>query len=380
MTTTAKRKLDFEEFKDSMEPPKVRQKIEAIKELTVGNGRKMESSLPKLEIHGGSISKLIIQYDMCKIKPLFDAILKHCGVNVREIEFIRGYGHDDQKTEYKSVLNDWRIFLRGFETRFPNLNYLKIEYSRKAEPADLKHWDEILKKFSSLTCLVIKTCPKFPIEKFFSLNGQLERVTLANSNEWRIDQNLLKSMDKLLPNLIYLKMNFVNAHQSNYAQPFGLTYFRRLVTLKVGSRNKTYSNVIRFLSASGHALEEIDLNISGELDEKALKMLSSYKELKRLGLGAYVTNKQLESVAKSLPQIESLAVNFQKRRLTGMGVVHLMNECKQLKRIVIYSGFKIYDEDIEKLCSPIKKKIKNDEWKIDIDGGTITITKKSPKK
>lgn len=70
-------------------------------------------------------------------------------------------------------------------------------------------------------------------------------------------------MDKFLPNLTYLNMDFVNTHQPNYAQPFGLAYFRRLVTLKVGSHNKAYSNVVRFLSASGHALEEFDLNISG---------------------------------------------------------------------------------------------------------------------
>lgn len=381
MTTSAKRKLDFVESDDhSLEPPKVRQKQEAIEELTVGNGRKMDASLPKLQSHGGSIRKLTIEYDICKIKPLFDAILKNCGANVSEIEFSRNYGHGDQKTEYKSVLNDWHSFLRGFETRFPNLNYLKIEYQRNPEPADIKYWDEILKKFPSLTCLIIKKCPKFPIEKFFGLNGQLERVTLANSNEWRINQDLLESMDKLLPNLTYLDMNFVNTHQPIYAQPFGLTHFRRLVTLKVGSHNKAYSNVIRFLSASGHALEELDLNISGELDEKAFKMLSSYEKLKRLELGAYVTNKQMELLAKSLPQIETLAICFQKRKLTGLGVVHLMNECKQLKKIVIYAGFKIYDEDIEKLCSPIKKKIKNNEWKIDIDGGTIEITKKSPKK
>lgn len=84
----------------------------------------------------------------------------------------------------------------------------------------------------------------------------------------------------------------------------------------------------------------------------------------------------MELLAKSLPQIENLAMNFQKTKLTGSGIVHVMNECKQLKKIVIYSGFRIYDEDIEKLCRPVEKKIKNDEWKIDIDGGTIEITKK----
>lgn len=348
-TDAPKRKLASDE---SEEPPKVRQKLEAPEELTVCNGKQMHASLPQLESHGGSIRKLTIKYDMCNIKPLFDAIRKHCGVNVSAIEFIRNYGHEDQKTEYRSVLNDWSSFLRGFETRFPNLSHLKIEYQRKPDPADIKHWDHILKKLPSLTSLVIKTCPKFPIEKFFGLNGQLERVTLANSSEWRISQDLLASMDELLPNLTALHMEFVNAHKPNYAQPFGQIYFRRLVTLKVNSHNKEYSNVIRFLSASGRALEEFELNIGGELDDKAFKMLSNYSQLKRLTLGAYVTNKQLESVAKSLPQIESLTVNFQKRKLTGMGVVHVMGECKQLKKIVIYSGCKIYDEDIEKLCRP----------------------------
>lgn len=371
MTTDAKRKLNLE---DLTEPPKVRQKLEAVEELTVGNGKKLVASLPKVESHGRSIRKLTVEYDMCQIKPLFDAIVKHCGANVSEIEFVRGYGHDDQKTEYKSALNEWHTFLRGIETRFPNLNYLKIEYKRNAEPAE--HWNEIMKKFPTLTCLVIKACPKFPIEKFFAMNGQLERVTLANSYEWRIQQDLLISMDKLLPNLTNLEMNFVNTHQPNYAQPFQLAHFRRLVTLKVGSQNKAYSNVIRFLSASGHALEDFDLHVTGDLDEKTFEMLSNYKQLKRLRLGAYVTNMQLALFAKSLPQIESLTVNFQKRLLTGMGVVHLMNVCKQLQNIVIHSGFKIYDEDIVKLCSPIEKKIKSGEWKMDKKGGTIVFTKK----
>lgn len=376
----SKRKLNFEDVEDSegsteVQPPKVQRKQETVEELTVGNGKKMDASLSQLQRVGGSIRKLTIEYDMCRIKTLLDAILKYCGANTSEIKFIRNYGHEDQKMEHKSVLNDLRLFLRGFETRFPNLNDLTIEYKRTPEPAEIKHWDEILKKFPSLTCLTIKSFPKFPAEQFFRLNGQLERVTLANSYEWRIPQEFLETMDKLLPNLSYLKMNFVNTHMPNYKQPFGLTYFQRLTTLKVGSHNKAYSNVLRFLSPSGNQLEEFDLNVNGELDEKAIKMLSNYKKLKRLELGAYVTNKQMLMLAKQLPKIECLTVTFQKRKLTGMGVYNLMKECKQLKKIVIYSGFKIYDEDIEQLCSPIENKIKNDEWKIDIDGGTIEITK-----
>lgn len=62
MTTATKRKLDFSESDDD-EPPNVRHKLEAIEELTVDNGKKMEVSLPKLQSHGGSIRKLTVEYD-----------------------------------------------------------------------------------------------------------------------------------------------------------------------------------------------------------------------------------------------------------------------------------------------------------------------------
>lgn len=379
MENPTKRKLDVEDEKaaagdqSSAKRPK-------IAKCTIRNNS-LAASLPILERDGRTITTLCVEYHLTEIKPLLDAIVKYCGDNITEMEFICDYPRREQRNtnDYKRGLLDFRSFLRGFNTRFPNLNSLKVAYQEKPDPADIKHWDEIMKSFPLLRCLTIKRCPKFPLENFIRANGQLERLSLANSTEWRIDRDLLETIDTLLPNLNYLDMQFVNAHRPMYEQPFGQTYFNNLQTLKVVSHNKEYSNVLRFLSPSAEKLEKFEFLVSGILDDKTLKMLSPYKQLKQLEFSTCVTNKQLPLLAAHVPQIEVLTMGFKKKAVTGLGIVKLTEDCKRLTKIEIHPGFKVYENDIDALCKPIKNKLKASVWTVDDEGGSIEITKKVAK-
>ncbi len=380
MENLTKRKLDFEVPTVGGEQNLV--KRPKIEEGTVRNGDGTKKDyLQLLERDGRSIKKLCIVYRLTGIKPLLDAIVKYCGDNIIEIELVceRRYGESRITNEYKKGLLDLASFLRGFGKRFSNLHSLKIEYGEKPEAADIKHWNELVKKMPSLRCLTIEGFTKFPLEDFIRENGQLERLTLDNSTEWRIERDLLETIDNSLRNLNYLKIQFWNAHRPMYIQPFGQTYFKNLTTLKVRSRNKEYSNVLRFLSPSANKLEEFTFRVAGELDDKTIKMLSPYKQLKRLEFGACVTNKQLPLLAVQLPQLESLTMSLKKNAVTGLGIVKLIDVCKKLTRIQLYLGFRVSDADVQTFCKPIRNKLKANLWSVGEDDGSIAIIKKIQK-
>lgn len=372
MENPTKRKLDFDDEETPQSPSK-RAKTE---NCTLRNNN-LASSVPILERDGRSITTLCVEYNITGIKPLLDAIVKYCGDNITEMELTCRHPYDEKRntTQYNEGLLHFRTFLLRFSARFANLTSLTIAYQQKPEPADIKHWDEIMNNFPMLRSLTIKLCPKFPLEKFLRANGQLERLTLANSSEWRIDRDLLEQIDNLLPNLNYLDMEFVNAHKPLYKQPFGQTYFKNLQTLKVFSHNKEHSNVLRFLSPAAEKLEKFEFLVAGGLDDKALKMLAPYKQLKQLEFRTWVDNKQLPILATQVPQIEMLTMGFKKKQVTGMGIVKLIEKCKRLKKIVIHPGFRVYDKDIEALCNPIRNKLGDNGWSIDDDDGSIEITK-----
>lgn len=381
MENPAKRKLDVETADSgAADDDKSLAKRPKVEECTVrnGDGNNKENYLQLLERVGRSIKKLCVVYRITGIKPLLDAIVKYCGDNIIELELIWDYprGESRTTTEYKNGLLNIRSFMRGFGERFPNLNSFKIEYNAKPEPADIKHWDEIMKTIPSLRCLIVKNFTKFPLENFIRANGQLDSLTLANSTEWRMDRDLLETIDSLLPNLSYLKLEFWNPHRPMYEESFGQTFFKNLKTLKVRSRNKLHSNVLRFLSPSADKLEEFHFRVTGDLDDKIFKMLSPYKQLKRLEFGVCVTNKQLPLLAAQLPQIESLTMDFKKKAVTGLGIVKLVDDCKKLTRIELCPGLKVNDEDIDAFCKPIRNKLKANVWNVGGEDGSIEIVKK----
>ncbi|XP_037039208.1 uncharacterized protein LOC119076526 [Bradysia coprophila] len=379
MENPTKRNLDMEE-EEAKGDDQISAKRPKTEKCTIRSSN-LATSLPLLERDGRSITTLCVEYRLTGIRLLLDAIVKYCGDNITAMELICDYPHEERRntTEFKEGIVHFRTFLRDFHSRFPNLSELKIAYQQKPDPADIKHWDEIIKNFPMLRSFAIRRCPKFPLEDFFRVNGQLERLTLENSTEWRIERDFLETMDELLPSLNYLDMEFVNAHRPMYAQPFGQTYFKNLQTLKVYSHNKEHSNVLRFLSPSANKLEKFVFLVTGNLDEKVMKMLSYYKQLKQLEFRTCLTNLQLLVLSAQVPQIETLTMSFTKRAVTGLGIVKLIDDCKRLTKIVMHPEFKVYDDDIKALCKPINNKLKENVWTVDNEDGSITITKKGAK-
>lgn len=243
----------------------------------------------------------------------------------------------------------------------------------------VKSYDNVLVSIPSLVGLTIRHSRKFPIEEFCKLNPQVERLELKNDTEWRIDANLLQSIDEALPELKHLEIQFCFTHSRYY--DFGPKRFKKLKSLQICSRGKAFSHAFAFVNCSGDELERFEIYVYGKckriIDKSFPKKLAAYKNLKYLHISSWLDNKQLAEVVKYVsPKIEHF--EFNQGEVTQKGLLELITSCKELRKIELNQGRKkVYDEDIEKFCEPLKKKKGFAGWQFDSEGATIIIEKKS---
>lgn len=285
----------------------------------------------------------------------------------------------------KLTISQLRLMLKEAK-QLTGVNHLTVDDCNwQSGKKDAKSYNDVVRSIPSLIGLTIDRSPKFPIEEFCKLNPQLERLKLKNGSDWRIRSPLLESIDKALPKLKHLEIQFQFTHNDF---DYGVERFKNLESLHVYAQGKSFGRALQFVNFPGTQLTSLQICVVGAckriIDKSFVQIVRDYKNLKDLTILSWLDNTKLSLVADHLPPTVEV-FHIQGGKVTTTGVVDLIKKCKQqgkqLRKFEISPGCKkVYDEDIEKFCGPLKKKKDCTDWNVGDDGGGVIIIEKKSEK
>lgn len=253
------------------------------------NVKVLKSSVKLVQSFGHIITKLVIEFKMEKVATLLEAIEKHCGDNIKELE-LRHIGIRVKMPSYPSQigLEAMDSLLLKINDKFPNLKCIRFDHQNLSKSCP--YLKSINRHIPSLTSLSL-IGPAFPYDDFLGIvqtNGQLESLTIIGEpnasiktdRSFELTEDFVQLLDESLPQLKHLKITKVAADEIK-----ALTELpRRFENLKSLEFHSFMVREREYLWFFGENVHDVKLS---NFDVNAVTFaqdISRFKQLKRLVL------------------------------------------------------------------------------------------------